>query len=169
MGRPKLYHTEDDKQCAMRGYHKTYYEKQTGTDSDVQERLRAPPSSSAQKTPKNQVSLRQSTTVREIKAVLMVLIENSRSSFLDHFIFNLVHSPSPSSCFKTLNITLKQVENMAEDISSLHAEVLQERGVGLEVQRVEVTSHRLREVIHALEDILLHSGSEPPEALLRRQ
>ncbi|KIJ58106.1 hypothetical protein HYDPIDRAFT_34493 [Hydnomerulius pinastri MD-312] len=191
MGRPKLYHTQVDRQRAMQGYRKTYYEKNRQRISernkkkyrerqghaviDGKERLNALPSESSplsplKKVPKGRASPRSSSTVvRELEATLMAVIGGSLTSFMDRFICDAAHSPSLSSCLGTLCSTLEQVEDMEKHIRSVHAQVLQEKGVGHELQTVEVTAQRVKHVAHAIEDILLHGASESTGALLNKQ
>ncbi|KIK77962.1 hypothetical protein PAXRUDRAFT_165273 [Paxillus rubicundulus Ve08.2h10] len=69
---------------------------------------------------------------------------------------NIIRSPSPCDAIKQLQVTLQKVEEVRLTVGSLHTSVLQAKGVGSELQAVEVTSHRVTNIIHALEEVIIH-------------
>ena len=101
----------------------------------------------------------QPNSVQAIEAVLMPLIKNSLTTFLDLMLEDLKCSQSFSGTQQCLNHTLQQAEKLRDHIHTIHAKVLQTHGVGVGLQQVQVTSHRIRQVVHAMEDVLLHLGN----------
>ncbi|KIJ15238.1 hypothetical protein PAXINDRAFT_155801 [Paxillus involutus ATCC 200175] len=137
MGQPKLYHTQVDKQRAMQGYRKTYYEKNRQRISERNKKNTARD---------KERSCRHAVIDR--KECLNAL--PSKSSPLSPLKKVLNGRASPR--------TLEQVEDMEKHIRSVHTQVLQEKGVGHELRTVEVTVQRVKHVAHAIEDILLHGA-----------
>ncbi|KAF8834339.1 hypothetical protein BDN67DRAFT_985395 [Paxillus ammoniavirescens] len=144
MGRPKLHHTEDDVPCKDTARH------------------------IMKKTASGLVKETRKTTANDKtyqKGSISVPSKKCRNAECRPSAYS---SSSPLH-FKTLRITLARVEDIEGRPKSLHAEVLQEKGVGDELQRVEVTLRWVKHVAHALEDIILHGVSEPSDALLKKK
>ncbi|KIJ12366.1 hypothetical protein PAXINDRAFT_14844 [Paxillus involutus ATCC 200175] len=176
MGRPKLYHTADDVLHAKRSYSQTYYAKNRKSISEknkqryrTEKRLKGAGKAgslsvtSSGSVPQNQRRTRkhgQDGAVKDLERTLMIVVQQSLTRFLDHSIHNIIWSPSLCDAIKQLQVALQKVEEVRSTVGSLHASVLQANGVGSELQVVEVTSCRVTNIIHALEEVIIHGVAD---------
>ncbi|KAF8139674.1 hypothetical protein EV363DRAFT_1152671 [Boletus edulis] len=168
MGRPRLYHTIEEKSQAKQIYQKTYYTKNCERISlKNKEKYRLWLTSVGNKEkevsnlPENLPNTSLShLTCRGLETALMSFLKNSLMTFLDNLVSNFLYSPVPQKFIEQLMQLLKTAEELCVLARSLHAQVLQSHGVCARLNKVEVTSHRIAQVVHALEDLLLHVQSE---------
>jgi hypothetical protein len=100
------------------------------------------------------------TTSQSLEITLMALINNSLVSYLDKLTSNFPYSPVPLILIKYLEQSLERAEELNDLAWSLHAKVLQSHGVCERLNKAELTRCRIAWVVHAFEDLLLHTQSK---------
>ncbi|KAF8451148.1 hypothetical protein L210DRAFT_877297 [Boletus edulis BED1] len=167
MGRPRLYHTIEEKSQAKQIYGKTYYTKnreRISLRNKEKYRLRLTSAGNKEKEvsnlPENLPNTSKHLTCCGLETALMSFLKNSLVTFLDNLVSNFLYSPIPQKFIEQLMQSLETAEELRVLACSLHAQVLQSHGVCARLNKVEVTSHRIAQVVHALEDLLLHVQSE---------
>ncbi|KAF8415034.1 hypothetical protein L210DRAFT_876301 [Boletus edulis BED1] len=174
MGRPRLYHTIKEKSQAKQTYSKTYYTKNHERISlRNKEKYRLRLGLSADTSNGSPIPLkptltprRKYLTCRSLEAALMSFLKNSLASFLDNLISDFLCSPIASKFVDQLTQSLETAEELRVLARSLHAQVLQSHGVCTRLNKVEASSRRIAQVVHALEDLLLHVQSEDLEGFV---
>ena len=89
---------------------------------------------------------------------LMAVIGGSLVSYLDRTVDNIKRTSPPTIPLQHLKDALQRAEVLHIEVTSIHLKVLQSHGVGEKLSQVEVTSRRITDIIHALEDVLLHAS-----------
>ena len=98
----------------------------------------------------------QPKSVQAREAALMIIVNNLLVTFLDMALEDLTHSHLFAGTQQSLNQMLQQAEELCDHTHTVYAKVLQVHGFGVELQRVEATSRRIRQAVHAVEDVLLN-------------
>ncbi|KAG1801396.1 uncharacterized protein HD556DRAFT_1304511 [Suillus plorans] len=164
MGRPRLYHTSQDKIEAARSYRKKYYAKRRRNSAIISKKNRqksckqhnCPTNNDVDSQSCSRYSVRTRSSQRHpwqedltsAEAALADIIGGSSRRLLDGLVNDLCG-----------------MEGIQQRLRLLHGIILQAMGTGEELQRVDLISHQASSLILALEDLLMHVMVDPRDAL----